>query len=186
MEYVVRESSRARNLGITVHEDGRVIVTKPRFIPDLLARAFIERKRDWVEAVFARLSARKENRERRQGTDIILPKLRRGTRAYKEAVERARTTITRRVAHYAELGSYQYGTISIRNQKTRWGSCSRRGNLSFNIRLAFLPPHLVDYLAVHELAHTVHPNHSQNFWDKVGKYIQDPKVCRKELRRYRW
>ena len=77
-----------------------------------------------------------------------------------------------------------YGRISMRNQKTRWGSCSSNGNLNFNNRLLFVPKELVDYVVVHELAHRKEMNHSNAFWNVVEKYMPDYKERRKKLREY--
>ena len=77
-----------------------------------------------------------------------------------------------------------YGRISMRNQKTRWGSCSSNGNLNFNNRLLFVPEELVDYVVVHELAHRKEMNHSNAFWNVVEKYMPDYKERRKKLREY--
>ena len=77
-----------------------------------------------------------------------------------------------------------YGRISMRNQKTRWGSCSSNGNLNFNNRLLFVPKELVDYVVVHELVHRKEMNHSNAFWNVVEKYMPDYKERRKKLREY--
>ena len=76
-----------------------------------------------------------------------------------------------------------FGRITVRNQKTRWGSCSEKGNLNFNYLLYFLPEELLDYVVVHELAHRRHMNHSGEFWAEVGKYFPEYKECRKKLKK---
>lgn len=75
-----------------------------------------------------------------------------------------------------------YNRVSVRNQKTRWGSCSSKGNLNFNYRLFYLPEELLDYVVVHELAHRRHMNHSKDFWQEVERYFPDYKECRKQLK----
>jgi predicted metal-dependent hydrolase len=78
---------------------------------------------------------------------------------------------------------FVYGKIAIRNQKTRWGSCSRRGNLNFNYRVGLLPQKLMDYVIVHELCHLGEFNHSYKFWDLVAKTVPEYKAIRQELKR---
>ena len=88
-----------------------------------------------------------------------------------------------KIAHFNQFYNFSVGKITIRNQKTRWGSCSKKGNLNFNYKLALLPTDLADYLVVHELCHIGEFNHSQNFWNLVGKTIQDYEKRRAELKK---
>jgi predicted metal-dependent hydrolase len=117
---------------------------------------------------------------------IQLPRMRRGTKPYALAVQVVRRQVSERTAHFAKHYNISYGTISIRKQKTRWGSCSRARNLSFNYRLGFLPLHLVDYIIVHELCHLIEHNHSAKFWALVEQIFPEPKTLHKELRQYRF
>lgn len=80
---------------------------------------------------------------------------------------------------------FMYRRISIRNQKTRWGSCSSNGNLNFNYKIIFLPDYLAEYLIIHELCHLVHLDHSKNFWNLVGEMFPDYKKAQKELKAFR-
>ena len=89
-----------------------------------------------------------------------------------------------RVKYYAYIIGVTYGKITIRNQKTRWGSCSSNGNLNFNNRLLFVPKELVDYVVVHELAHRKEMNHSNAFWNVVEKYMPDYKERRQWLKEH--
>jgi predicted metal-dependent hydrolase len=117
---------------------------------------------------------------------IQLPRMRRGTKPYREAVERTRALVAERAAYWAALYGIKYGRISIRKQKTRWGSCSRAGNLNFNYRLGFLPFELMDYIVVHELCHIPEPNHSAAFWDLVSEAYPNSRALRAALRSYRF
>lgn len=116
---------------------------------------------------------------------IQLPRVRRGTKAYAATVAAARALVHARLAHYGALYGIKYGRVAIRNQKSRWGSCSRAGNLNFNLRIAFLPRVLADLIVVHELCHVVEHNHSKRFWALVAKTFPDWKERRKDLMRYR-
>lgn len=99
--------------------------------------------------------------------------------------KKARMLIEQRVDHYAGIMGIAYGRISMRNQKTRWGSCSSDGNLNFNCRLLYVPLELLDYVVVHELAHRRHMNHSAEFWQEVEKYLPDYKERKERLKQYR-
>lgn len=103
--------------------------------------------------------------------------------AYLKHKEMARKIVHDRIAHFAPLYGLTVGRIAIRDQRSRWGSCSRKGNLNFNYRIALLSPHLVDYIIVHELCHLKEFNHSKHFWDQVARTIPDHVSCRKELHR---
>ena len=117
---------------------------------------------------------------------IQLPRMNRGGKAYKEQVEVTRALVSERTRHWAHIYGITVGRISIRKQKTRWGSCSTAGNLNFNYRLSFLPFTLLDYVVVHELCHIREHNHSPAFWALVGQAYPNWKVLRKELEQYRF
>jgi len=96
--------------------------------------------------------------------------------------EGARTLVLSRLAHFNEVYGFTFGTVSIRDQRSRWGSCSSKGNLNFNYRIALLPAHLADYIVVHELCHRGEFNHSQRFWDLVARVMPDYAQLQAELK----
>ena len=98
--------------------------------------------------------------------------------------EEARRKFEERVTFYHPLTGGRYTSITIRDQKTRWRSCSSRGTLSFNYRLVFAPPKVLDYVVVHELAHRREMNHSQRFWRIVAEILPDYQERRRKLREY--
>lgn len=178
-EYEIRESTRAKRLTLTVHPHGRVVVTKPVRISHKTAEAFILKHAEWIERAkeaFIKRAAKKKTDQ------IVLPRPRKNSSAYKEARKEARILVTERLQHFNELYNFTYGTISIRDQKTRWGSCSAKGNLSFNYRIVYLPKEIQDYIVVHELCHTNEHNHSERFWAQVARAIPAHALHRKGLR----
>lgn len=93
--------------------------------------------------------------------------------------------ILERLEFWNRVYGFSWKSVAIRNQKTRWGSCSRRGTLSFNYRLILLAPELLDYVVVHELCHLKEFNHSRAFWELVGRGIPDWRARRAELKKIR-
>ena len=96
----------------------------------------------------------------------------------------ARHLFQERVAYYHSHTGGNYTSITIRDQKSRWGSCSSRGTLSFNYRLIFAPPKVLDYVVVHELCHLTHMNHSKDFWNMVAQIMPEYKVYKTWLREH--
>lgn len=103
-------------------------------------------------------------------------------RAYLKHKEQARVLAHERIAHYNTFYNFKVNRISIKNTKSRWGSCSKKGNLNFNYKIALLPAELADYVIVHELCHLAEFNHSQKFWDLVEKTIPNYKIIRSKFR----
>lgn len=164
--------TQRKSLGLQIKSDGRVYARVPAGTADGVIRYFIEKHTAWIL-------------QKRSG--LLAPKtpVTRLPEVTSEAGKRQiRRLVTQRVAHYAELMGVAYGRISMRNQKTRWGSCSSDGNLNFNCRLLFVPQELVDYVVVHELAHRRHMDHSPAFWQEVERYLPDYRERRAKLRQY--
>ncbi len=105
-------------------------------------------------------------------------------RDFRANKERARGLVRERLEYFNQFYKFKFNRIFIRNQKSRWGSCSSRRNLSFNYKIVFLPLAVADYLIVHELCHLGQMNHSPDFWNLVAEQIPDYKKLRKELKRY--
>ena len=114
---------------------------------------------------------------------VVPRKKKRVNKKYKENKERALLIVKDRIEYFNTFYNFKWNRIVIRNQKTRWGSCSKKGNLNFNYKIALLPPKSADYIIVHELCHLGEFNHSQKFWDLVGETIPDYKAIRKDLRK---
>jgi len=105
-------------------------------------------------------------------------------RDFKANKKKAYALIMDRIAHFNQSGEFPVGKVFIKNQKTRWGSCSGKRNLNFNYKLLFLPENLRDYIIIHELCHLKEMNHSKNFWTLVSTHVPDYKTLRKNIRLY--
>ncbi len=162
-------SKRAKRLSITVKSDLSVRVAIPRGCPTAAARAFLHVKTPWI---------RKSLQKFRKTGNIET------TEAAPVDRTRARARLIARLNHLAAFYGFEYNKVAIRNQKTRWGSCSDKNNINLNMHLVRLPDHLIDYVIVHELLHTRIKNHTKRFWSELARYVPDPKACQKELRNY--
>jgi len=171
MEQITYEwiRSRRRTIAIQVKADGQVIVRSPYSISKNQIDQFVKEKRAWI------LRQQEELQNAREKKTVITEEMRR------QGVRRALEHIPERVAYYASIMGVSYGRITIREQKTRWGSCSDKGNLNFNWKLVLMPEEVLDYVVVHELAHRKEMNHSKEFWKIVEKVFPDYKERRKTL-----
>ncbi len=174
VEYELRKSSKARNIRISIEGSGLVSVTLPKILPDIFAHRFIKEKADWILKKINELDL--ENR-------FVLPKITRNE--YKKYRLQAHELVLGKIEKYNKYYNFFYNNISIKDQKTRWGSCSSNRNLNFNYKLLFLKDYLVDYVVVHELCHLKEMNHSKDFWNLVSECIGEYKKIRKELKEVR-
>lgn len=167
--------SNRKSIGLEIKK-GNVKARIPNGLPDNELKKFIKSHESWVVAKLAESRARQEVRPKAESQAVPLREL-----SLKELAD-MKAVFSKKVAYYAELMGVNYGRITIRNQRTRWGSCSSKGNLNFNYLLYFLPEELMDYVIVHELAHRRHMNHSKEFWKEVERYYPDYSRCRNELK----
>lgn len=167
--------SKRKSYGISVAPGGKVTVRMPLRGSERFAVSMVEEKRDWIAKNYLKMQAVSPKPSQKEKT----PYERRLEAPYRQA---AKEYIPKRVAYYAQLLGVTYATISIRDQKTRWGSCSSKGNLSFSWRLILAPPKVLDYVVVHELCHRKEMNHSPRFWVLVESMIPDYKTHRKWLK----
>jgi predicted metal-dependent hydrolase len=169
----VKRNTQTRHIRLAVERGGRMTLTIPKRLSLVAAQHYFEKKKAWIVASYERSLAHPP-RLLTQG----------GAEEYRVHKERARERITARVVYYAERYGVTYQSLSIRNQKSRFGSCSARRHLSFNYRLIFLPPHLLDYVVVHEVCHLQELNHSQKFWTLVAQTIPDYREHKQALQTF--
>jgi predicted metal-dependent hydrolase len=104
---------------------------------------------------------------------------------YKKHKKEARELVLRRLEYFNKFYGFSWNRVAIRNQKTRWGSCSKKKNLNFHFRLALIPEDLADYVVVHELCHLKEFNHSKDFWSLVEQAVPDYQSRRNTLRSHK-
>jgi len=156
--------SRRRTLALEIRPDGRLIVRAPTGLPERRIRQFVSERTDWITAHLQKVAA---SVAEAQAAGRFTPE-------EKAAMKRqAKAVIPERVRVFAPQVGVAAGRISIRTQRTRWGSCSRAGNLSFNALLTQTPPEVLDAIVVHELCHIRHMNHSAEFYREVRRVMPD-------------
>lgn len=168
IEYTVRKQARSKNLRLAINSQGSLVASRPWFLSEAAIEKFIRSKAQWVIEKLEQFSGRKNDQEQSRLEYI---------RYHTAATE----LIGQKIKKFNSRYHLPLGKISIRNQRTRWGSCSSRGNLNFNYRIIFLPEAMADYIVVHELCHLKEMNHSPKFWALVAREIPDYKKIRKDL-----
>lgn len=151
--------SKRKTISIEVTNDAEVIVRAPKWVAKREIRYFIDEKEGWIQKALDRV------RKAKEASNGAVPIL--SAEEIDELKSRAKKVIPGRVEHYASLLGVSYGRITIRHQKTRWGSCSSNGNLNFNCLLMLAPPEVLDAIVVHELCHRIEMNHSERFYREV-------------------
>ena len=166
--YQIIRSGR-KTAAIQITPEGQVILRCPHRMSREAIRSFVQSKSSWIEAHLTRQAA--------------LPRLPQLTEAQLQALtEEARKVISARVSHFAPAVGVTWERITLRRQHTRWGSCSAKGNLSFNCLLMLAPPEVLDYVVVHELCHRKQMNHSAAFWAEVERILPNYRSARQWLK----
>ena len=169
-DYVLKRSNR-KTISAEISINADIIVRAPRKMSIKDIEKFLYSKRDWIdknlEAVKKRRATLPECLDEKQVAELK---------------KKAKDYIPQRVSYFADIMGVEYGRIAIRKQKTRFGSCSSKKNLNFNLAIMLMPRDISDYVIVHELSHLVEMNHSARFWCEVERVIPNYKDCRRWLR----
>jgi len=170
IKYIFNRHRRFRRLRLTIRRDATVRVSAPLYISQKIALHFINEHADWIL------------KKHDYFKNLPVPVLDDGSE-YKRYKIQAEELVKNRIKILNKNYGFKLRRFSIRNQSTRWGSCSRLKNLNFNYRLIFLPPELSDYIIVHELCHLGEMNHSAKFWQLVAQEKPDYLALRRELKK---
>ena len=165
-------SRRAGRLILSIRPFKGIRLAIPIGVTRKQATTFVSNNRSWLQTHLPRI--------KQMETKLIaqadrLPSMDKDT---------AREELTKRLAELAKLHNFSYNRVTIRNQKSRWGSCSANNNISLNIKLMALPDDLRDYVLLHELLHTIIKNHSPAFWAELGLLVPGAWEKKKQLRTY--
>ena len=171
ISYTLKSYRLSRRLRLMIYGSGEISVTKPIFASEKLVEDFLISKKEWIL-----------NKLARQRQAPIAPSAEDSAASYLKNKKQAAILIKERLEYFNQFYGFVYQNISVRRQRTRWGSCSKKGNLSFNYRLVLLAPAETDYIIVHELCHLREFNHSPKFWALVEQTIPNYRELRKKLK----
>ena len=163
--------SKRKTVTIQIKSDGRVVVRAPVRMSGAAIRQLLEEKSAWIEKHLAQIRRQNESAEPAFSPEQL-----------RQLAEAARQDLPRRAARFAPLLGVSCGRITIRAQKSRWGSCSTRGNLNFNCLLMLCPEEVRDYVVVHELCHRKEMNHSRRFWQELARVLPEYEQQRQWLK----
>ena len=156
-----------KTVSLQIMPEGELVVRAPKAMKRGEIDRFVESKRGWVEKHLRNVE----------------PEVPRMTQAeFEELVRQALEVIPRVAARFAPVVGVTYGHITIRNQRTRWGSCSSQGNLNFNCLLLRAPQEVLEYVVVHELCHRKEMNHSPKFWAEVERVLPNYRESKRWLK----
>lgn len=165
--------SNRKTLAIQINPDLSVTVRAPMYAPQSDIERILIEKESWIQKHIEKIREQEAKKKEIQGESVESEYL--TNEEIKKLADKALQHIPKRVSYYAKQIGVTYGKITIRNQKTRWGSCSGKGNLNFNCLLMLTPPEVIDYVIVHELCHRKEMNHSGAFRAEVEKILPDYK-----------
>lgn len=166
-------SKKARRLNISLRPFKGVRVAVPYPISFEKANNFVHSKIDWIKENLPKIKQMEHERKNISKKPVTINRMLAGV------------ALLFRLETLAVKFGFTYNKVFIRNQKTRWGSCSSKNNINLNIKLVKLPKELIDYVILHELVHTQIKNHSKNFWAALNKIVENAKALNSELKKYK-
>lgn len=166
--------SARKTIGLQVCENGDAVLRIPNQLSADALQKFLDSEHAWIWKKVEQMQTRMEQRQETGAVPV--------GELSRDELEKIKKKIESRVNAYKKVMGVTIGWITIRNQKTRWGSCSSKGNLNFNCLLMLAPPEVLDYVVVHELCHRKQMNHSKAFWSEVEKVFPDYKKSIKWLK----
>lgn len=183
VKIIINRSKRARNISLYIVSSDTIRINIPNRLTDQenkIIDKVLRQKKVWINKQLLKFKKREQKRlylpDRIEVDDKILTGL--------TLKNWAKQKIIYATKNLAQKYNFKFNRIFIRNQKTRWGSCSSRANLSFNYKIALLPQDLFEYILLHELVHLHHPHHQRTFWQELESICPNTKAKRKQLHLY--
>ena len=178
--YNLRKSKRALKMRISINSCGNLTVTIPYYLSEKAAEHFILEKADWINKKIDFLKKNKLARANMSGDEKVII-LGGSKKEYLDNKNKAFELVITIIAYFISIYFFSFNKISIKNQSSRWGSCSKSGNLSFNYKIIYLSRNTADYIILHELCHLKEFNHSKRFWSLVEEIMEIYKKIKKEF-----
>lgn len=170
IQYTLKKVRGAKSVKLAIYQDGRFVITAPKWYPMYVINRFIEEKAQWIF-----------DKVKDIDFDLLQKKSEEKKADYKKTAEFARKVIKGRLEFFNSHYGFSYNRVAIKDQKTCWGSCSQKKNLNFNYQIINLPEEQRDYVIVHELCHLQELNHSRRFWNLVGETVPNYRTLRRNL-----
>lgn len=171
-EIEIKRKKGMRSLRLSIKPDGRIILSAGRALPLFLLKNFLNSKKTWLEDSLVKIKNRNS-----------LFTIKHTTAEITKYKKQTKILVDERLKYFNQFYNFKYQRVAIRNQSSRWGSCSSKKNLNFNYRLLLLPAELADLVIVHELCHLQEMNHSKAFWAQVAKTIPNYQILEKKLKK---
>jgi predicted metal-dependent hydrolase len=162
------KSHKAKNIIISIKPPNIIRVAIPKRLSFKKAENFTKANTNWIHGKLNKISKSIKNKIELEAIDL----------------KYAQKPLEERIKYLADKHGFFFKKLSIKNQRTRWGSCSQENNINLNARLLHLPQELMDYVIIHELVHTKIKNHSKRFWSKLDEHVGNSKYHKKELKKY--
>jgi len=171
--YILKRYKKSKTLRLKIRASGEVLVTAPYRLSKKYIDDFVQQRASWVQEKLDAFASLPQPHIKTQKGD------------YKKYKEQARKLVLEKIEKVNAYYKFSFGRVAIRDQKTRWGSCSNKKNLNFNYKIVFIPDICAEYIVIHELCHLKEMNHGENFWKLVEEVMPDHKKVRKELANFR-
>jgi len=170
-DVLLERSNRAKHMSLSIRPFRGARVAVPRGVSFVAAEKFAHTKTSWIKKHLETMTFIEKQAEVLKESHPI-------------DKGKARKHLVERLDELCKRNGFKYNRVFVKNQKTRWGSCSDKNNINLNVNLVQLPDELIDYVILHELVHTRVKNHSILFWEELSKFVGDPKSIDKKLREY--